>query len=168
MGRKKVEQALPIPILDDPYEYIVSHTDILNFFNEKQIREQLETLVPTDYYGEGILIGYEKAQRPRPTSSDHKLHQSFEHKVFVRKLQLLVNITYKDTKGKVTNRNVTIDSLEQSEDGQLYFQGFCHLTKQTRTFRLDRVEKVAIPDTGEVISTDELLSRINKQSSGTA
>jgi len=168
MARKKVEEALPIPILDDPYEYLASHTDILNFLNEEEIRDQLETLVPTHYYGEGILIGYKKAKRPRPISGDQKPLHSFEHKVFARQLQLLVNIIYKDTKGKVTNRNVTIDSLEQSEYGQLYFQGFCHLTKQTRTFRLDRVEKVTIPNTGEIISIDELISRINNQSSGTA
>ncbi|EEZ5826537.1 WYL domain-containing protein [Escherichia coli] len=58
-----------------------------------------------------------------------------------------IAFSYIDSKGDFTHREVDVSSIDNE-----YLQGYCHLAKEYRTFRLDRIQgDVICRDTGEVI-----------------
>jgi len=62
-----------------------------------------------------------------------------------------VAFSYVNSKGESSFRDVDVKSF----DGE-YLEGYCHLSRKFKTFRLDRVEgEIIIRDTGEAIDTIE-------------
>lgn len=62
-----------------------------------------------------------------------------------------VAFSYVNSKGENSFRDVDVKSF----DGE-YLEGYCHLSRKFKTFRLDRVEgEIIIRDTGEAIDTIE-------------
>ena len=166
--KQKIEPIISIPDGVDPFEFLVNHTNILKFKTIEYLREELETFDPIQYYGDGILIGTTKRKAPKKDSGLPKRSRSFKHELIASKLSILVNLYYQDSKGHDTIRNVLIDSLVKSEYGDLYIHGLCHLTNETRNFRFDRIKKVTLIESGEILSTDQLISLLKNTSKGTA
>lgn len=62
---------------------------------------------------------------------------------------LAVHIAYSSASGELSARVVTVRSVWR-KDGLTYMRGRCHVRRQDRTFRLDRVEELICVATGEV------------------
>ncbi|WP_335898885.1 hypothetical protein [Klebsiella variicola] len=60
-----------------------------------------------------------------------------------------IMISYEDSLGALTERIVDVRKYNHHNE---YFWGFCHLRKENRTFRIDRVKSVVDVETGEIIS----------------
>lgn len=66
---------------------------------------------------------------------------------------------YKDAEGAVTTRSVDLRTLTfdagtpRGAPLPVLAGGYCHLRKEPRTFRIDRIEELVLPD-GEVIAKD--------------
>lgn len=61
-------------------------------------------------------------------------------------------MTYIDSKGRRSERRVTIRSVRNTAAGHTTITGYCHERKAARTFRLDRVEQLVDLATGEVFA----------------
>ncbi len=68
-----------------------------------------------------------------------------------------LQLTYKDSKGRTTDRPVSISGY----DGSAYLKGFCNLRNSNRTFRIDRILNAIDTETGEKIDNvpDHLLDK---------
>jgi hypothetical protein len=68
-----------------------------------------------------------------------------------------LQLTYKDSKGKTTDRPVSISEY----DGSAYLKGVCNLSNSNRTFRIDRILNAIDTETGEIIDNvpDHLLDK---------
>lgn len=68
-----------------------------------------------------------------------------------------VAFIYEDSQGKVTKRDVDVRAF----DGE-YITGFCHIRRQLRTFRSDRIlnDEIILRNTGEVMSVSDWVSLI--------
>jgi len=66
-------------------------------------------------------------------------------------------LTYKDSKGKTTDKSVSISGY----DGSVYLKGVCNLSNSNRTFRIDRILNAIDTETGEQFDNvpDHLLDR---------
>lgn len=66
-----------------------------------------------------------------------------------------VAFIYEDSKGKVTRRDVDVRAF----DGE-YITGFCHIRRQLRTFRCDRIlnDEIILRNTGEIMSVSNWTS----------
>ena len=62
-----------------------------------------------------------------------------------------VGITYKAVTGRITKRSIEIVKLETRKNG-LYVIAFCYKRKAIRSFKVDRIQTMFLPDTGEVIA----------------
>jgi hypothetical protein len=68
-----------------------------------------------------------------------------------RDLSFDVDLRYQDSLGKVTDRRVTVRSLDlDPEPGSI--AGICHLRRGLRRFQIDRLVRISHPVTGEVIA----------------
>ena len=65
-------------------------------------------------------------------------------------VQAHLRIGYRDSVGKITERNVAVKECETQNLGG-YMIGFCELRQSIRTFRLDRIAQATDLETGEVI-----------------
>ncbi len=68
-----------------------------------------------------------------------------------------LQLTYKDSKGKTTDRLVSLSGY----DGSAYIKGFCNQRNSNRAFRIDRILKAIDMETGEIIDNvpDHLLDK---------
>jgi len=64
-------------------------------------------------------------------------------------------LQYVDCKGKNTQRLVTCKKIEDKA-GTRYLVAFCHMRESLRTFRLDRVQDLFDPSSGECLGTPEV------------
>ncbi|WP_224788261.1 WYL domain-containing protein [Pseudomonas fluorescens] len=75
-----------------------------------------------------------------------------------------IRFAYRSGDGSATTREVTVYQVNSAGSGwndDLYFYGLCHLRKEERTFRLDRVRyrnKVEDVATGEIGTLRQILS----------
>ncbi|TDF41929.1 hypothetical protein EYS14_03535 [Alteromonadaceae bacterium M269] len=60
----------------------------------------------------------------------------------------VLNITYRDSWGEITNRDVAFSSLSKGEHGQMV-KGFCHLRNEQRMFYVSRMISLTSTETGE-------------------
>jgi hypothetical protein len=66
-------------------------------------------------------------------------------------------ILYQDIDDNVTSRKITIKKIQQ-EGRAVYIKAYCHLRKENRTFRRDRIiGDITDTDTGEVLSPEILV-----------
>lgn len=70
-------------------------------------------------------------------------------------LKVPVFLRYHDADGEISERVVTVEEVQGIETKQsftpIYIMGHCHLRNDYRTFRVDRIEVIADPLTGELI-----------------
>lgn len=62
-----------------------------------------------------------------------------------------LGIIYRDANEESTSRIVTIRDFVDGQDGPTHFQAVCHLRGALRMFRIDRVEGMFDPETGEIL-----------------
>jgi hypothetical protein len=67
-----------------------------------------------------------------------------ERSVFVQDLTCNASLIYTDNEGKTTQRDVIIDEVFSSNE-VFYFLAHCLMRKQTRTFRVDRIQGIEFP-----------------------
>lgn len=65
-------------------------------------------------------------------------------------IETTLRLTYTDGNGKKTERIVDVQQYDEKHYGGMII-GHCHLRKDTRTFRIDRINQCVIEDTGEII-----------------
>jgi hypothetical protein len=63
-----------------------------------------------------------------------------------------IGIDYCDTNGDDTRRVVTVRGFTNEPDQPTIMVAFCHLRRELRHFRLDRIESFFDPETGEVLT----------------
>ncbi|TLX57862.1 hypothetical protein DN826_06405 [Stutzerimonas nosocomialis] len=61
-----------------------------------------------------------------------------------------IRFAYRNAMSDGSDREVTVHKVEagSGHDDDIYFQGYCHLRNEPRTFRLDRVKGRKVVDTG--------------------
>ena len=64
-------------------------------------------------------------------------------------------ISYKNSKGEVSERRISVKTLDRSESGHLLIRAYCYERKALRTFRADRIIQAIDIETGEVLDTQE-------------
>lgn len=70
---------------------------------------------------------------------------------------LLLEILYTDTHGNTSARRVTCRRLIERR-GRHYLEGICHERRAYRCFRLDRIDEIIDPETGEILDVEDLLA----------
>ncbi len=98
------------------------------------------------------IIGYlmyrleqEKKKNAKPDDNPFSFSRSQQY------LLRTIEFSYKNADGEPSRRAVDVKRKEWD-----YFSGFCHLRRENRTFRYDRIEgEVVVVDTGEIISPSE-------------
>lgn len=91
---------------------------------------------------------------------DYQAGQELSEVVSVQ-TQLLIH--YKDASGNRTKRLIDVREADIGwEYGCLF--GHCHLRRAFRTFRIDRIERCIIPETGEIIQIQQHLRKVYTQS----
>ncbi|HAS6062048.1 TPA: hypothetical protein I7135_07735 [Vibrio vulnificus] len=59
-------------------------------------------------------------------------------------------MNYKDSAGKVSDREIVLRKIEQNTSGDTYVKAFCLMRNSVRTFRADRITGICTVETGEV------------------
>lgn len=87
-------------------------------------------------------ISPKKAPAQKQTKKNTPPHLSFSYYKNIR-------FGYTDSNGELTYRDVDVSKVDID-----YITGFCHLRRQIRTFRIDRLEneEVIVRDSGEVLN----------------
>jgi predicted DNA-binding transcriptional regulator YafY len=70
-----------------------------------------------------------------------------------------MRIEYRDAKGQTLYRDVTLHGVEEIAPEVFQLDAFCHLRKQPRTFRTDRIVSIITPD-GEVREPRDLVATL--------
>lgn len=58
-------------------------------------------------------------------------------------------MSYKDSAGKVSDREIVLRKVEQNASGDTYVKAFCLMRNSIRTFRADRITGICSVETGE-------------------
>jgi hypothetical protein len=66
-------------------------------------------------------------------------------------LHEMIFITYKNAKGEISQRRITVDRIETKEDGDCCLKSYCHEREELRDFLLSRIIEISDISTGEVI-----------------
>jgi hypothetical protein len=98
--------------------------------------------------------------RPRRTPSGNgwsgrsfgrPLHQGdFWRHIDATRVRATARISYRKESGEISDRTVDIDRFGHLA-GNAYLHGLCHLRRDGRTFRVDRIIRLVDVETGEVI-----------------
>jgi len=81
-----------------------------------------------------------------------------ERRVIVKDLTCNASLTYIDNEGQITQREVIVEEVFSSNE-TFYLLAYCLVRKQTRTFRVDRIQRIEFPLTCDQ-ATKSLLSDI--------
>ncbi len=74
-----------------------------------------------------------------------------------------IAFSYRDASGILSDREVTVERVNESIYGPVYFSGFCYLRMEDRTFRVDRiVDQVTHIETGETFSPESYFRTLLK------
>lgn len=71
-----------------------------------------------------------------------------------------MRIEYRDGKGQKLYRDITLKGVEEVRPGVFYLDAYCHLRKQPRTFRTDRIISIITRD-GVVREPRELVETLD-------
>ena len=69
-------------------------------------------------------------------------------------------ITYEDMEGRISRRRITVIGLSMMEDEIAYIVAYCHTRDALRCFVLDRIREAVRPDTGEVLTHEQLAMQL--------
>ncbi|ROV60176.1 hypothetical protein EGH82_10250 [Vibrio ponticus] len=58
-------------------------------------------------------------------------------------------MNYRDSSGKVSDRNIVLRQIDQNSQGDIYIKGYCLMRNAVRTFRADRITGLCCVETGE-------------------
>lgn len=72
-----------------------------------------------------------------------------------------LHLAYRDSLGRRTERTVTVVEIGRSGDSE-YLRGQCHLRGDSRTFRLDRIERCVDVATGELLVPKDIVRRARR------
>jgi len=108
-------------------------------------------------------ITFEVSMSPNTTYQEHSksVDKIIDQRIgdgVIRKLNksTVIIFDYKDSKGKVSNREFRLDKINETDDCT-YLQGFCYMRNAARHFRLDRVQgQIIIKETGELINKNNI------------
>ena len=103
----------------------------------------------------GLPQPEERRLADAPYISLHNQHQSLPDGGLIREAirqRQIIQIAYEDSEGTMTDRRVRPLVIWTLTDGWM-FSGWCELREDFRTFRSDRIEKVAM--TGDRFEEDE-------------
>ena len=81
-----------------------------------------------------------------------------ERRVIVKDLTCNASLIYADNEGQTTQREVIVEEVFSSNE-TFYLLAYCLVRKQTRTFRVDRIQRIEFPLTCDQ-ATKSLLSDI--------
>jgi len=121
---------------------IIDETD-----DKKSIEELEKNLKKLTDKLDNIHTDLEQLELNNQNNINESPYSPCNESIYYRFNNLTISLTYKDAKGKITNRNVDITSF----DGY-YIEGYCQMKKAYRTFLLERVLNFADINTGEIIS----------------
>jgi hypothetical protein len=90
------------------------------------------------------------------TDDDEQRHQEANSPAWQSEISSVSGLpfilSYKDSKGSVTQRLVTCQRLDSSAE-TLYLWGFCHSRTAVRQFRVDRIVEITDAQTGEILDS---------------
>ncbi|ENQ0000219.1 TPA: hypothetical protein G8R27_003398 [Salmonella enterica] len=97
----------------------------------------------------GIILEKKKKPEAAPSSTPTSDHSSLSSCSPVPSNYQLVSFSYISASNEETFREVDVKEVDE-----VHITGYCHLRKQLRTFRIDRVkdQEIVIRDSGEVIN----------------
>ncbi len=78
-----------------------------------------------------------------------------DNNVFIVDNNYVLNITYKSSKGEITEREIEIESIDTKHK---IINAFCRLRNMARTFRIDRIQTCYDAKTGEFIKRDDIIN----------
>lgn len=83
---------------------------------------------------------------------------------FMRLDGVTIGLIYVDAKGDNSTRLVSLKQLWRGDTGS-YVTGYCYLRSAMRQFRIDRIQSVVEPETGEILcSGDEYFDQLSSAS----
>ncbi|MBO0197776.1 hypothetical protein R8N45_08345 [Vibrio sp. 1403] len=91
-------------------------------------------------------------KKPAPKSAKHINVDGSSGLSFLNELELGTQylMNYKDSAGKVSDREIVLRKIEQNASGDTYVKAFCLMRNSVRTFRADRITGICSVETGEV------------------
>lgn len=90
-------------------------------------------------------------KKPAPTSGKRINIEKSSGLSFLKDLEIGAQyfMNYKDSAGKVSDREIVLRKIEQNANGDTYVKAFCLMRNSIRTFRADRITGICNVDTGE-------------------
>lgn len=61
---------------------------------------------------------------------------------FIACINRIYYLEYVDTQGEITERKIRANSINKNKSGEYLIHAYCHLRKENRTFRVDRIHKI--------------------------
>lgn len=61
---------------------------------------------------------------------------------FIACINRIYYLEYVDTQGEITERKIRANSINKNKNGEYLIHAYCHLRKENRTFRVDRIHKI--------------------------
>ncbi len=89
--------------------------------------------------------------KPAPKSGNRINIDESSGLSFLNELELGAQyfMNYKDSAGKVSDREIVLRKIEQNASGDTYVKAFCLMRNSIRTFRADRITGICSVETGE-------------------
>ncbi|EJS2607802.1 hypothetical protein NW622_000355 [Vibrio alginolyticus] len=90
-------------------------------------------------------------KKPAPKSGKRINVATSSNLSFLNELELDAQyfMSYKDSAGKVSDREIVLRKIEQNASGDTYVKAFCLMRNSIRTFRADRITGICSVETGE-------------------
>lgn len=90
-------------------------------------------------------------KKPAPKSGNRINIDESSGLSFLNELELGAQyfMNYKDSAGKVSDREIVLRKIEQNASGDTYVKAFCLMRNSIRTFRADRITGICSVETGE-------------------
>lgn len=90
-------------------------------------------------------------KKPAPKSGKRINVATSSNLSFLNELELDAQyfMSYKDSAGKVSEREIVLRKIEQNASGDTYVKAFCLMRNSIRTFRADRITGICSVETGE-------------------
>lgn len=104
-----------------------------------------------DGFEEREQANQKPTKKPAPKSGKRISLVASSNLSFLNELELDAQyfMSYKDSAGKVSEREIVLRKIEQNASGDTYIKAFCLMRDSVRTFRADRITSICSVETGE-------------------
>ncbi|MDF4586033.1 hypothetical protein CGH94_16835 [Vibrio parahaemolyticus] len=104
-----------------------------------------------DGFEEREQANQQPKKKPAPKSGKRINVATSSNLSFLNELELDAQyfMSYKDSAGKVSDREIVLRKIEQNASGDTYVKAFCLMRNSIRTFRADRITGICSVETGE-------------------